>query len=250
MSKQNEVQRVFQPTVIQTKEDFLTLLKSGHFKTSKYNILSQEEKLFVEMVVFGDYTSTQAIKAIDPTVRNPTLMGNRMLANPDVASTIEELSMQKDKKFMAEIMSARDLALSKLKYIMSTTKDEALAAAAAKTILDTSGKVLQANAKKEDEPVGQVRFSIQVENMYTGANPQVNPVNEPVVIPIDDTSVDHHRKVVQQEIEQIDEELDSRRKKLKEARIQDGSAPLNPETGLPYTFKYESVNLYEENEDD
>jgi hypothetical protein len=138
MSK--DIKKEFSPIILQDKQEFLTLLKAGKFKYSKYNVLTDQEKTFVELVVFGGYTGEQAIKVIDPTVRNPKLIANRMVSNPDVSASLEELSMQKDKKFMTELSEARELALSKLLYIMANTEDHSLAAAVAKTIIDASGK--------------------------------------------------------------------------------------------------------------
>ena len=56
--------RVFVPEIIETKENLLTALRQGDIKTSKYNMLNEEEKLFVELVVFGDYSAEQACRQI------------------------------------------------------------------------------------------------------------------------------------------------------------------------------------------
>ena len=224
--------RVLQPKVIETKQQLLQALKNGELQTSKYNLLNQNEKLFVELIAFGDYTAEQAIRVIDPMIRAPQAAANRLLANPNIAATLEELTVQRDKKFMAEVSTARDMALSKLKYIMTTTQDDALAAACAKTILDKANDALK-NNKKEEEPVGQVRFAIQVDNVYTGP---VNNYNkeEPVIITLED-----------QEEAQLRAEKTQLTEDVKELKKKTEKQTVNPNTGLPYIISYEGVNAYE-----
>ena len=224
--------RVLQPKVIETKQQLLQALKNGELQTSKYNLLNQNEKLFVELIAFGDYTAEQAIRVIDPMIRAPQAAANRLLANPNIAATLEELTVQRDKKFMAEVSTARDMALSKLKYIMTTTQDDALAAACAKTILDKANDALK-NNKKEEEPVGQVRFAIQVDNVYTGP---VNNYNkeEPVIITLED-----------QEEAQLRAEKTQLTEDVKELKKKTEKQAVNPTTGLPYIISYEGVNAYE-----
>lgn len=230
--------RVLQPKVIETKQQLLQSLKNGELQTSKYNLLNQNEKLFVELVAFGDYTAEQAIRVIDPMIRAPQAAANRLLANPNVAATLEELTVQRDKKFMAEVSTARDMALNKLKYIMTTTKDDALAAACAKTILDKANDAMK-NTKKEEEPVGQVRFAIQVDNVYTGP---VNNYNkeEPVIITLED----QEEEKLKAEKEQLKDEVEDLKKKVSKDQ------PVNPATGLPYIISYEGVNAYEGGSDE
>lgn len=243
-------ERIFQPLVIQDKQEFLQLLKNGKLKYSKYNVLNDQQKLFVELVVFGGYSGEQAMKAIDPEIRNPKLLANRMASDPDVAATLEELSAQKDKKFMTELSEARELALSKLMYIMSTTKDEALAAAAAKTIIDASGKAVAANAKKDEGQVGQVKFSIQVENAYMGTEPPIKPKEDPVIITIDDQQTEEAKLQVKQELDTIKANVKVEEEKLNAAKQANSNLPVNPDTGLPYVISYEGVNSYEDQGDE
>lgn len=228
--------RVLQPKVIETKQQLLQALKNGELEVSKYNLLNQNEKLFVELVAFGDYTGEQAVRVIDPTIRAPQVAANRLLANPNVAATLEELTVQKDKKFMAEVSTARDMALSKLKYIMTTTKDDALAAACAKTILDKANDVMK-NSRKEEEPVGQVKFAIQVENVYTGTGPNSYNKEEPVIITLED----QEEQKLKAERSQLKEEIKEMKKKVVPT-----TQPVNPATGLPYVISYEGVNAYED----
>lgn len=227
--------RVLQPKIIETKQQLLQALKNGELQTSKYNLLNQNEKLFVELVAFGDYTAEQAVRVIDPTIRAPQAAANRLLANPNVADTLEELTVQRDKKFMAEVSTARDMALNKLKYIMTTTKDDALAAACAKTILDKANDVMK-NSKKEEEPVGQVRFAIQVENVYTGDVSNNYNKEEPVIITLED------QEEASLKAEKAQLEKDVKELKQKKNPVQQS---VNPATGLPYIISYEGVNAYE-----
>ena len=241
--------RIFQPLVIQDKQEFLQLLKNGKLKYSKYNVLNDQQKLFVELVVFGGYSGEQAMKAIDPEIRNPKLLANRMASDPDVATTLEELSAQKDKKFMTELSEARELALSKLMFIMSTTKDEALAAAAAKTIIDASGKAVAMNAKKDEGQVGQVKFSIQVENAYMGTEPPIKSKEDPVVITIDDQEVEEAKIKTKAELDAVKQDIQLEKQKLNSVKQSTSNLPVNPGTGLPYTISYEGVNSYEDKDD-
>ena len=224
--------RIFEPVVLETKQEILTALKTGQIQASKYHLLSESQKMFVELVAFGDYTPTQAIKVLDPSHKNPTVAGNRLMMNKEVNSVIEELTMLRNKKFMAEVSSARDMALAKLKYIMSTTEDPALAAACAKTILDKAEKALE--EKVDDTGVGQVRFNIQVENMYAGGLTQDK--NEPIIITIDDqqsNDLNKQKNNLQSEVHKLNAEVQNSTK-----------ASVNPDTGLPYTISYEGVDMY------
>lgn len=250
MEDMAKVERIFQPLVIQDKQEFLQLLKAGKLKYSKYNVLNDQQKLFVELVVFGGYSGEQAMKAIDPEIRNPKLLANRMASDPDVAATLEELSAQKDKKFMTELSEARELALSKLMYIMANTKDEALAAAAAKTIIDASGKAVAANAKKDEGQVGQVKFSIQVENAYMGTQPPIKPAEEPIIITIDDQQAEEAKLQAQAELSNIKTSIKEEEDKLNAVKQSNSNLPVNPDTGLPYVISYEGVNAYEDKDED
>ena len=239
--------RVLQPTILETKQELLLALKTGAIQSAKYNVLSEAEKTFVELVVFGDYTGDQAIRVLDPMQKHPGVIANKMMGNPDVAAAIEELTIQKDRKFMAEISTARDMALAKLKYIMNTTQDEALAAATAKTILDKAEKSINKNDKEEQ--VGRVQFNIQVENLY--AKGQTPTMDEQVIIPIEDDEYDIDPSPDQPD--SFDETTsDERKKELKENRKRQaqGKLPINPDTGLPYTLAYEAVDLYNKKEED
>lgn len=243
MSYQNESQdtinsskqfglRKFTPMIIQTKEELVQAMRQGKLKSSKYNLLSEKEKLFVELVCFGGYTGEQAVRVIVPGAKNPGATANRLMANPDVVETINELSIAKDRKFAAEISSARDMALDKLKFIMSTTSDPALAASCAKIILDKSEFYSKQTERKDDEPVGAVRFNIRVDNVnvHGAESPKKS---EPVIIEL---SPEEINKAVGHEV--VNPETGQ--------AIEPVSTDINPETGLPFVLKYESINNYEE----
>lgn len=153
--------RNFEPVVLTTKEELLTALRDGDIKSSKYNALTEEHKLFVEMIVFGGYKGIDAVKVIRPLSRTPKALANRWIALPNVADTLEELTQAKDRKFMAEISNARDVALGKLQFIMSTTTDESLAAVCAKTILDKAEKAISSKEEKDTAVTG-FKFAIEL----------------------------------------------------------------------------------------
>ena len=224
--------RKFTPMIIQTKEELMEAMRQGKLKSSKYNLLSDREKLFVELVCFGGYTGEQAVRAIVPGTKSPGAVANRIMSNPDVVETINELSVAKDRKFAAEISSARDMALEKLKFIMTNTSDQALAASCAKIILDKSEFYSKQTEKKDDEPVGAVRFNIHVDNVNVrGAESPKK--EEPVIIELTPEEVN---AAVGHEV--INEETGQ--------AIEPVSTEINPDTGLPYVLKYEGINNYED----
>ena len=177
------MQRTFAPEIITTKENLLTALKNGDIKSSKYNLLNEEEKLFVELIVFGDYSAEQAMMSIrgDKYHRG---MGNRMCARANVADALEELSYKKNKKFMAEITASRDAALRKLMYIMNTTEDESVAAACAKTILDKSDKIT--TEKQAADAINAIQFNINLAPQPVNvSNPKVD-LDSPIIYDVED----------------------------------------------------------------
>lgn len=175
--------RVFQPAILATKENLLAALRTGDIKTTKYNLLNEEEKLFVELVVFGDYTAEQAMMSIRESDYHKG-MGTRMCAKPNVADTLEELSYKKNKKFMAEITTSRDAALRKLMYIMNTTEDESVAAACAKTILEKAEKIT--TEKDASTAVNAIQFNINMAPQTVDvSNPKVD-LDSPIILDITD----------------------------------------------------------------
>ena len=226
--------RKFTPMIIQTKEELMIAMKEGKLKTSKYNLLDDREKLFVELVCFGGYTGEQAIRVIVPGSKNPGAIANRLMSNPDVVETINELSVAKDRKFAAEVASARDMALEKLKFIMTTTSDQALAASCAKTILDKAEFYSKQTEAKDDEPVGAVRFNIRVDNVNVNGAPSPKK-DEPVIIELTPQEIN---AAVGHDV--VNEDTGE--------TIEPVSREINPETGLPYTLKYEGINNYDDDD--
>lgn len=160
------MKRTFQPRIIETKEQFLRAMRNNELQCSKYNLLNQDQKLFVELVVFGEYTPQQAMKSIKPKIRDAKAAANRMFGNELVAQTIEELSMAKNKSFTARLQTAQDVALDTLLYIIKTTDDPALKAGCAKTILDKGEKIMLAQAaKQKDDTINNITFKIEVDPM-------------------------------------------------------------------------------------
>ena len=207
------MKRVFAPDIITTKENLLVALRNGDIKSRKYNLLNEEEKLFVELVVFGDYGAEQAMMSIRGSDYHKG-QGNRMCARPNVADALEELSYKKNKKFMAEISSSRDQALRKLMYIMNTTEDESVAAACAKTILDKSEKIT--TEKEASNAVNAIQFNINLAPRPVDiSNPKVD-LDSPVIMDV----VDYDEKVSQV--------------------IQ----PEDKSSGLDFKLNYQSVDNY------
>lgn len=221
--------RKFTPMVIQTKEELMEAMRQGRMKTSKYNLLNDKEKLFVELVCFGGYTGEQAIRVIVPGTKNPMAIANRLMSNPDVGETIDELSIAKDKKFKAQIQSNKEMALEKLMYIMNTTNDEALAASVAKTILDKAEFYAKQNETKDDEPVGGVRFNIRVDNINVSGTESPKKT-EPVIIEL--TPEEINKSVGKTVIDETGEVIEST------------PTEINPDTGMPYVLKYEGIDNY------
>lgn len=207
--------RTFSPEIIETKEALLNALRQGDIKSSKYNTLNEEEKLFCELVVFGDYSAEQAMKQIRGNEYHRG-MGNRMCARAGVADALEELSYKRNKKFMAEITSARDMALRKAMYIMNTTEDESVALAASKLILDRSEKVT--TEKEAANVINAIQFNIQAapKTLDDPSNP----------------SIDRDAPII---IEDIDIE-DNKQEILKEK---------TKSTGLDFVLDYGNINNYE-----
>lgn len=207
--------RTFTPEVITTKENLLVALRTGDIKSSKYNLLNEEEKLFVELVVFGDYSSEQAMKQIRGDLYHRG-MGNRFCARPNVAEALEELSYKKNKKFMAEITSARDMALRKATYIMNTSEDEGVQLAAAKLILDRSEKVT--TEKEAANVVNAIQFNIQ-------AAPKV--LDDP-----NNPKVDLDSPLIMEAVDIFDQKQIELEQKTRS-------------TGLDFTLNYGNINNYD-----
>lgn len=162
--------REFMPVILETKEDLVKALDDGKIKTTKYNTLTAEEKLFVQMIAFGNYSPAQAMRQVHPEYRDSWAAGKRWASRPAVADTLEELTYQRDKYWMNKISGSADKALRTLEYIMATTDDDALKAAVAKTIIESSHKTQTLRTKKE-ESIGGFRMVINVPVMPKAYNP-------------------------------------------------------------------------------
>lgn len=228
------MERTFKPLVLETKEQLKKALRDGKMKTSKYNLLNDEEKMFVELLVFGDYTAEQAMKIVKPTDKNSRYAANRMLANKNVADTLEELSIQKDAKFMSELSSTRDLALQKVKYIMCTTSDDSLAAACAKIILDKAEKIMLDNAKQSTakEGISDIKFSITVDNVVVNPRAEAEATKPTGTVEVEVSDEDIVGEVVKDE---------------PEALLEPTEEKVN-ETGMPFTLVYEGIDNYSDND--
>ena len=163
-------ERVFSPVILTTKEELMTALDEGKIKSAKYNLLSDEEKMFVQLLAFGGYTPSQAIRQIHPEFRDAWAAGKRWVARGVVAEALEELTFKRDKYWMNRVSSSADNALRTLDYIMATTKDEALKATVAKTIVELAHKNETLRQKKDDK-IGGFRMVIHVPTEPTPYDP-------------------------------------------------------------------------------
>ena len=176
------MKREFVPVVLTTKEELLQALKKGDIKSSKYNLLSEDHKLFVELIVFGGYSAREAVKVIRPKAKSFKGTAERWAALENVADALEELSRAKDKKFMAEISSARDMALQKLQFIMTTTEDASLAAVCAKTILDKAEKSIENNRDKSATATETIKFALEFAKEVHSLSKEDVKEDEPIII--------------------------------------------------------------------
>lgn len=176
------MKREFVPVVLSTKEELLQALQKGDIKSSKYNLLGEDHRLFVEMIVFGGYSAREAVKVIRPRAKSFKATAERWVALPNIAEALEELSRAKDKKFMAEISSARDMALAKLQFIMTTTEDPSLAAICAKTILDKAEKSLENNKDKKADATETIKFALEFAKEVNSLSKKDLREDEPIII--------------------------------------------------------------------
>ena len=151
-----------------------------------------------------------------------------MLAKKEVIDTLNELTEVKDKSFRASLARTRELALKKAEYIMLTSNDEKIQLDAAKLILDKAEGMTKIKDEKEGS-VGGIRINIAVDKISMEA--------EKTIIPIDDDAIEAEYEAVGV--------VPPKSKK------ETADVPLDPDTGLPYTIRYEGINSYgEDGEDD
>jgi len=142
----------FNTQVLQTKEELMHALDEGKIKSSLYNALEDEEKMFVKLVVFAGYPGYKAMKEINPKLSDHYAAATRMSLRPQVIEVMEELTEKKNKYWTINIMNSRDIALRKLEYIMKTTQDEALAATCADRIIKHATESIKGERKEQDAP--------------------------------------------------------------------------------------------------
>lgn len=205
----------FSPRILQTKEELRLALKEGQIKSSKYNALDEDQKLFVELICFGGYKAGPAMKVIKPHIKDPYAAGHRMMHNDNVVEAIEELAFKRDKMWLAQVSSSRDMALNVMEYIMKTTDDDNLKVATAKAIVDAADKAYKQNTKKDDGQVTGISFNFHM--------PAPDPTAESIIQESDDDEV----------IEIVDMEKQK-------------------ETGLPYSLNYVEMvkGSYQNKEDE
>lgn len=220
--------RTLKPTVLETKENLLTALRTGSIKTTKYNLLTEEEKLFVELVAFGEYSPETAVRTIHEDIGTyAATYARRMMAKKEVIDTLNELTEVKDKSFRASLARTRELALKKAEYIMLTSNDEKIQLDAAKLILDKAEGMTKIKDEKEGG-VGGIRINIAVDKVSMEA--------AKTIIPIDDDAIEA-------EYESVGVVPPKSKKETVEEL-------LDPDTGLPYTIRYEGINSYGEDGED
>lgn len=156
-----KAERIFIPTILKTKEELVKALEDSKIKVTKYHILNHEEKQFVQLIAFGGYNPSQAIRVIHPEYADPWATGKRWAAREDVAEVLEELTYKRDKYWMNKVSGSADKALRTLEYIMATTEDDSLKAAVAKTIVELAHKN-ETLRKKTDDVIGGFRMVINV----------------------------------------------------------------------------------------
>lgn len=172
------------PTVIQTKEELRLALKSGSIKSAKFNALNEDDKLFIELMVFGSYKPSQAMRAVKPHIKNPSAAAKRKMHNDDIVEALDELTYKRDKFWHTQVTSSRELALDTLEYMLKTSDDDAVKIAAAKEILGASDKATRQHERKQEESSGvtfNIKFSPDPKHPSTMMDEQYDE-DEPVIV--------------------------------------------------------------------
>lgn len=166
--------RIFQPEILQTKEELRIALRNGEIKSSKFHMLDEAEQMFVEMIVFGNYKPAQAMKVLRPELSNYAAAARRMSARQHIAEVIEELTYKRDTLWLTRITSARETALGVMDYVMKTTDDPALKVATAKEIIKAADAAIK-NNKRPEEQVQGITFNIEFAPNTSNPNRGYNP---------------------------------------------------------------------------
>jgi hypothetical protein len=176
--------RTYSPELLKDKQDVLLKLKSGQISTSKFNVLNDQEKMFVEYFVFGDCSAEEAMRAViqhfypvPPPGFSPKKLAYQIMSDPKIMEVIDDLTISRDKAFMVEVNQSRDIALKTLMFIMQTTKDDNLKAAVATSIL-SKAEVLQKLRQVDKQPPSGVTIEIALAG---------NPYGSPKTIITSDT---------------------------------------------------------------
>lgn len=151
MKNKNEVMHL-NTEVLQTKEELMQALDEGKIKSSLYNALDDDEKMFVKLVVFAGYPGYKAMKEINPKLTDHYAAATRMSLRPQVIEVMEELTEKKNKYWSVTVMNSRDIALRKLEYIMKTTDDMSLAAMCADRIIKHANESVRSERKEQEAP--------------------------------------------------------------------------------------------------
>jgi hypothetical protein len=150
----NEKKETFElnTQVLQTKQELMNALDEGKIKSSLYNALDDDEKMFVKLVAFAGYPGHKAMKQINPKLSDHYAAATRMSLRPQVIDVLEELTEKKNKYWTMQITNSRDFALRKLEYIMKTTEDETLAATCADRIIKHATESIKGERKEQEAP--------------------------------------------------------------------------------------------------
>jgi hypothetical protein len=115
---------------------------------------------------------------IDPTCEYPDVIGNRLITDKRITAVISDLNKRKAIKMETELVSARELALQKLRHLMNS-EDESMQLAASKILLEKSIDLMK-ESRKTDEPVGGITLAIQVAPPAAGASQDPIIVDEDI----------------------------------------------------------------------
>lgn len=151
----------FEPSIVNAQSELAVALEEGKIACPGYKLLDIQERQFVQYVIFGGLTPTQAAKLVFPGRVNPSDAGRRMAARKDVLQVMSELGHSKDEYWLAQLRNQKDMSLRKLSYIRDMSDDEALAAACADKIWGRANEEIKNHDKNnQDDVVTGVKFLI------------------------------------------------------------------------------------------
>ncbi len=151
----------FEPSVVNAQTEMAQALDDGKIVCPGYKLLDINERSFVQYVIFGGLTPTQAAKLVFPGRVNPSDAGRRMSARKDVNQVMSELGHSKDEYWLAQLRNQKDMSLRKLSYIRDMTDDDVLAAACADKIWGRANEEIKNHDKNNtDDIITGVKFLI------------------------------------------------------------------------------------------